>query len=77
MMMGILVSLIVPLLAYIVTVASVKLSRLHEPQEDFQYHDSYFTVIHMDPVMFPVIAVTTFIMYVAISSVVRYVRRKE
>lgn len=76
MVAGILVSLIVPLLAYFAMGASVNLSSLREPQEDFQYHDSYFTVLHIDPVMFPVIAVITFIMYAAISRVVRYVRRK-
>lgn len=76
MVAGILVSLIVPLLAYFAMVASVNLSSLQEPQEDFQYHDSSFTVVHIDPFMFPVIAVITFIMYAAISRVVRYVRRK-
>lgn len=76
MVAGILVSLFVPILVYFAMVASVDLISWPEPPEDFQYHDSYFTVMHIDPVMFTVIAVITFIIYAAISLAVRYVRRK-
>ncbi|CAN7399756.1 hypothetical protein LJR153_002532 [Paenibacillus sp. LjRoot153] len=73
---GILVSLFVPVMAYFAIVVSIHLSSLQESPEDFQYHDSYFTVMHIDPYLFPVIAVTTFTIYAAISRVVRYVKRK-
>jgi hypothetical protein len=72
---GIFVSLFVPMLAYFAMVASVHFGSLQENTEDFQYHDSYFTMMHIDPVMFPVIAVITFTTYAVISWVVRYIRR--
>ncbi|OAS15059.1 hypothetical protein [Paenibacillus oryzisoli] len=71
---GILVSLIVPIVVYLALAASIHLIRLQEPSDDFQYHDSYFTVMHIDPYLFPLLAVITFTIYGAISWFVRYMK---
>lgn len=77
MVAGILLSLSVPMIVFFAIVVIMNLGNLQEPQEDFQYHDSYFVVIHIDPYVYPVLAVITFTVYAAIFWVVRYVKRKS
>lgn len=70
---GILLSMSVPMVVFFTIVAITNLGK----PEDFQYHDSYFVVIHIDPYVYPVLAVITFTVYAAIFWVVRYVKRKN
>ncbi|MDQ0887959.1 heme/copper-type cytochrome/quinol oxidase subunit 1 [Paenibacillus sp. V4I9] len=74
---GILLSLSVPMIVFFAVVAITNLGNVQGPPEDFQYHDSYFVVIHIDPYVYPILAVTTFTVYAAIFWVVRYVKRKN
>ncbi|MBD0384822.1 hypothetical protein [Paenibacillus sedimenti] len=71
---GILLSLAVPMIVYFAIVSIP--NDVLKPPEDFQYHDSYFFVIHIDPYVYPVLSVITFTVYVVLFSVVRYVKRK-
>lgn len=73
---GILLSLAVPMIVYLAIVGISNIGYVLGPPEDFQYHDSYFVVIHIDPYLYPVLALITFMIYAAIFSVVRYVKRK-
>lgn len=57
MVAGILLSLSVPMIVFFAIVAITNLGNVQEPPEDFQYHDSYFVVIHIDPYVYPVVAV--------------------
>ena len=69
---GILLSLAVPVIVYF---AMVGIPNVMSPPEDFQYHDSYFVVIHIDPYVFPLLAVITFTVYAVIFAAVRYAKR--
>lgn len=73
---GILLSLSVPMIVYLVIVGISNIGDVLGPPKDFQYHDSYFVVIHIDPYVYPVLALITFVFYAAIFSVVRHVKRK-
>ena len=59
MVAGIILSLSVPMIVYFAIVAITNFGNVHGPQEDFQYHDSYFVVIHLDPYAYPVLVVIT------------------
>ncbi|MGO4271607.1 hypothetical protein AB4Z22_17465, partial [Paenibacillus sp. TAF58] len=63
---GILLSLSVPMIVYFAIVAIFNLGNVQGPSEDFQYHDSYFIVIHIDPYVYPVLALISFTVYAAI-----------
>ncbi|NRF95714.1 hypothetical protein HQN89_33335 [Paenibacillus frigoriresistens] len=73
---GIFLSLAVPMIVFFAVVGIANIDDVLGPPEDFQYHDSYFVVVHIDPYVYPVLAVITFTVYAAILSVVRYVKRK-
>lgn len=77
MVAGIILSLSVPMIVYFAIVAITNFGNVHGPQEDFQYHDSYFVVIHLDPYAYPVLVVITFTVYAVFFWVVRYVKGKN
>lgn len=74
---GILVSLAVPLLVYLVIEGvPLILDKSKPEQQDFQYHDTYFVATHIEPILYPVLAVVGFVFYAIVTSVVRYKKRR-
>ncbi|CAH1197095.1 hypothetical protein PAECIP111891_01061 [Paenibacillus allorhizoplanae] len=73
---GIIISLAVPMIMYLAIIGITNIGDVSGNPEDFQYHDSYFVVIHIDPYVYPVLFLITFMFYAAIFLIVRYVKRK-